>query len=129
LSHIPVSAICITFIHLVIKLYTLLYFLNEKFLKKLALFLNEGDKIKVEAIEEDITESIEEAVEEELFFTLSTKEIIEIIQKSDISNAETYSNIVRMCETKGNEAALVLIAVEAKDATLEECVKIVSSLK
>ena len=102
----------------------------ESSITKLFHCLNEGDEIKAESIEESIAESIEEALKGELFFSLPTNEIVKIVQKSDISNAETYSNIiVRMCEAKGGEAALILNVVEAKEATLEECVKIVSSLK
>ena len=98
---------------------------------KLSLCLNEGDnEAKVEAIEKDIAESIEEAIKEELFFSLPTNEIVKIIQKSEISHAETYINIIsKMCEAKGGEAALVLNAIGAKESTFEECVEIVSSLK
>jgi hypothetical protein len=98
---------------------------------KLAHFLNEGGNDgKVEAIEESIAELIEEAIEEELFFTLPTNEIVKIIQKSSISNIETYYKIIiRVCEAKDREAALILNAVEAKRATFEECVKIISCLK
>ena len=89
-----------------------------------------GNEEKVEAIEERIAESIEEAIEEELFFSLPTDEIVKILHKSDISNAETYHKIInRICHAKGREAALVLNVVETKEATLEECVKIISSLK
>ena len=77
-----------------------------------------------------VAESIEEAIEEELFFSLPTNEIIKIIQKSDVSNVETYSSIIsRMCEVKGGEAALILNAVKAEEADFKKCVKIVSSLK
>jgi hypothetical protein len=101
-------------------------------LTELATLLNEGDnETKVENIRESIAESIEEIIEEdELFFSLPTNEITKIIQKSDISNAETYSNIIsRLCEAKGGEAALILNVIEAKEANFEECVRIVSSLK
>ena len=102
----------------------------RSFITKLISFLNKGDEIKAEAIREGIAESIDEAVEEEIFFSLPTSEIIKIIQKSNISNAETYSNIINgICDAKGGEAALVLNAVNAKEATFEECVKIISSLK
>ena len=98
---------------------------------KIALLLDEGgNEAKVESIEKFIAESIDEAVEEELFFTLPTNEIIKIIQKSDVSNVETYSSIIsRMCKAKGEETALVLNAVKAEEADFKECVKIVSSLK
>ena len=102
----------------------------KSIITKLTLSLNKGgDEAKVEVIEDNIIESIEEAIEEELFFSLPTNEIIKIIQKSDISNAETYSKIIsRMCEVKSGEAALIPNVVEAKEATFEECVQIVSSL-
>jgi hypothetical protein len=100
------------------------------YITKLALLLNEGDEIKAEVIREYIAESIEEALEEENFFSLPMNEIVNIIQKSDISNPETYSNIIsRMYEVKGGDAAIILNAVEAKEATFEECIKIISSLK
>ena len=78
--------------------------------------LNEGaDKEKVEVVEEYIIDAIEEAVEEELFFSLPMNKIVKIIEKSDISNAETYSNIICiMCEVKGGEAVLILNVVESK---------------
>ena len=102
----------------------------ENLIKELIRFLAKGDEIKAEAIKEDIAESVEEAIEEELFFSLPTNEIIKIIQKSDVSNAETYSNIiVKIFEAKGEETALILNVVKASEATFEECVKIVSSLK
>jgi hypothetical protein len=102
----------------------------KSLLTKHAHYLNKGDKLKAEATEEGIIDSIEDAIKEELFFSLPTNEIVKIIQKSNISNAETYSNIIsRMCEVKGGEAALLLNVVESKEATFEECVKIVSSLK
>jgi hypothetical protein len=105
--------------------------MRRDLIMKLALLLKEdGDKAKVKVVEECIVESIEEVIEEELFFSLPTKEIIKIIKKSDISDAETYSNIIsKMSETKGGWASLILNFVEAKEATLEECIKIVSSLK
>ena len=43
------------------------------------LSLKEGDKLKVEVHEECIIDSIEEAIEEELFYSLPTNEIIKII--------------------------------------------------
>ena len=100
-------------------------------LEKLTLDLNEcGNEAKVESVEVSIAESIEDAIEEELFFSLPTNEIVKIIQKSNIYDAEMYSNIiVRMCEAKGGEAALILNVVEPKEVTFEECVKIISSLK
>ena len=66
----------------------------KSLLTKLTHYLNDGDKLKAEAIEEDIIESIEDAIEKELFFSLPTNEIVKIIQKSDISNREIYSNII-----------------------------------
>jgi hypothetical protein len=38
--------------------------------------LNTGDKLKAEATEEDIIDSIEEAIKEKLFFSLPTNEIV-----------------------------------------------------
>ena len=53
---------------------------NYGTLTKLALLLNEGaDEEKIELIEGCIIESIEEAIEEELFFSLPMNEIIKII--------------------------------------------------
>ena len=93
-------------------------------LEKLTLDLNEcGNEAKVESVEVSIAESIEDAIEEELFFSLPTNEIVKIIQKSNIYDAEMYSNIiVRMCEAKGGEAALIINVVKAEDTTFEECV-------
>ena len=85
----------------------------RKYLTKLILSLDKGEETEAEAIKERIAESIEDVIEEELFFSLPTNEIIKIVQKSDISNAETYSNIIsRMCEVKGGKAALLLNVVE-----------------
>jgi ankyrin repeat protein len=111
------------------KIHTTQYKNMKSLITKLSYFLNKGDKIKVEAAIEEIAESIEAAVKEELFFSLPTNEIVKIIQKSGTSNAETCSNIIiKMCEAKGGEAALVLNVIEPKEATFNECVKIVSSL-
>jgi hypothetical protein len=102
----------------------------RKYLTKLILSLDKGEETEAEAIKERIAESIEEAINEEIFFLLPTNEIVKIIKKSDISDAEAYSKIIsRMCEVKGVETALVLSVVELKEATFEECVQIVSSLK
>jgi surface protein len=90
----------------------------KSLITKLALYLKKGDKLKAES------------TEEELFFSLSTNEIVKIIQKSGISNAVINSKIIsRMYKVKGEEAALILNVVESKEATFEECVQIVSSLK
>ena len=51
----------------------------KSLLTKQALYLKKGDKLKAEATEEDIIDSIEEAIEEELFFSLPTNEIVKII--------------------------------------------------
>ena len=48
-------------------------------------------------------------------------------KRNDISDAETYSIVNRMCETKGEEVVLILNIVESKETTFKECVKIVSS--
>jgi hypothetical protein len=96
---------------------------------KLLKYLNKGNRDKVNAAEENIAESIEEAIEEKLFFKIPMNEIVKIIEKSNISNAKLYSSIIsRMCCVKGKEAALFLNVVEASGATLKECVQIVSSL-
>ena len=88
----------------------------KKLITKLIRFLKKGDEIKAEAIKEDIIESIEEVIEEELFFSLPTSEIVNIIQNCNISDAETYSTIInRLSETKGSEVALILNVVEPKE--------------
>ena len=90
----------------------------KSLLSDLSSFLEKGNgDEKVYSLETSIAELIGEALEEGgLFFSLPTNEIVKIIQKSDISNAEMYSNIInRTCEVKGGEAALVLNVVDAAD--------------
>ena len=52
----------------------------KSLLTKHAHYLNEGDKLKAEATEEDIIDSIEEAIGEELFFSLPTNECSNVLK-------------------------------------------------
>ena len=68
--------------------------------------MNEGgNEANVEAVEDNITESIKE---EPFFFSLPTNKII-----------------VRICEAKCGEETLILNAVEANEVTYKKCVRII----
>ena len=60
--------------------------------------MNKRDEIKAEVIKDNTSE---------LLFLFPTNEIVINIQKINVSNPETYSNIIDiMCEVKGDEAVV-----------------------
>ena len=89
-----------------------------------------GNEKKIEAYEEVIVEEIEEYVKKELFYILPTNEIMKIIGKSEIGDVDALCEFIsRMNANKGEESTLLLNVIKREDATLEECVKILSKFE
>ena len=104
---------------------------GSSLISKLKSLIEEGgNKKKVEAYEDVVVGEIEEYVEEEAFYELPTKEIMKIIGKSDISDIDVLCEFIsRMNVNKGEESTLLLNVIKQEDATLEECVKILSKFE
>ena len=92
-----------------------------------------GSKEIMEGYEDVISEEIEKYVKEEKFYELPTNEIFQIIGKSDIGD---IGDIDFLCEViskihkkKGKESTLLLNVVKREEATLEECIKILSTFE
>ena len=94
-------------------------------LKKL--FNKDGSRDKIDLLEDAIAESIDEAVAEEGFYSLPTNEILTILGKSDIESVGLLCDIVsKMSEKKEKESPLLLNVIDPKDATFDECIRIIS---
>ena len=105
--------------------------MSKELISELKTLLNEGgNKEKIEELEEVIEEDIEEYVEEELFYELPTKEILKIIDKSNIEDIELISTIItRMRENKQEESTLLLNVIKSNETTLDECIQILSKFE
>ena len=87
--------------------------------------INEGGDAK-EKYEDSLIESIEKAVKEEKFFELPTKEIMKIIEKSDIEDILVLREIVSgMSKKKGEETPLLLNVLKANEASFSECISVI----
>ena len=104
---------------------------GSSLISKLKSLIEEGcNKKKVEAYEDVVVDEIEEYVEEEVFYELPTNEIMKIIGKSEIGNIDVLCDFIsRMNANKGEESTLLLNVIKREDATLEECVKILSKFQ
>ena len=103
--------------------------MKSSVVSKLVTLINEnGSEEAISAFEDVIVESIDESVEEDVFFTLPTTKIIEILGKSSIESTETLIRIVsKMSENKKEESPLLLNVIDREDATFDECVRIISN--
>ena len=95
-----------------------------------ALIEKGGPKKKIEAYEDVIVEEIEEFIGEESFFELPTNEILKIIGKSENEDVEFLCELIsKMSENKGEESTLLLNVIKKEEATLEECIEILSKFE
>ena len=101
---------------------------RSRIISKLSALLSEGNEgERVESYEELIIEEIDKFVKEDVFYSLQTSEILKVVEKSGIRDPELLCELVRkMSERKGKEAPLLLNVISSEDATLEECVKVIS---
>ena len=100
----------------------------SRVISKLAKLLNEGgSREKIGVLEDVLVESIEEASEEEGFYSLPMNEILTILGKSDIESVGLLCNIVsKISEKNEKESPLLLNVIDPKDATFDECISIIS---
>ena len=100
-------------------------------ISKLKTLIEEGgSKDRIEGYEDVIEEEIEKYVKEKSFYELPTNEVLKIVGKSEFEDLELlYEVISRMCECKGEESTLLLNVIKCDEATLEDCVKILSKFK
>ena len=85
---------------------------------------------KVEACEDVIINGIEKYIKEEHFYDLPINEILKIIGKSELDDIKLLLDVIsRMSEKKGEESTLLLNVIDCKEASLEECIKILSMFK
>ena len=100
-------------------------------ISKLKTLIREGgSKDEIEKIKDAIAEEIEENVKEESFYELPTNEILEIIGKCEIENLELLCGAIsRMRTKKGKESTLLLNVIKREEATLDECIIILSMFK
>ena len=89
-----------------------------------------GSDDKIKELENAAAEENEKIIKEDSFYELPTNEILKIVEKSENEDAKLlYELISRMSEREGKEAALLLNVIKMEKATLEECIKILSSFK
>ena len=100
-------------------------------ISKLKTLIDEdGDKDRMEAYEDAIEEEIEKYVKVESFYKLPTNKILKIFGKGEIRDTELLCEFIsRMCEKKGEESILLLNDIKREEATLEECIKILSKFE
>ena len=104
---------------------------SSSLISKLKTLIEEGgSKDIIEEYEDVVAEEIEKFVKEESFYELPTNEILKIIGKSEIGDVELLCEVIsRMIESKGGESTLLLNVIKIEEATLEECIKILSKFK
>ena len=86
----------------------------------------------VEGVEEyeNIVEDIENYVKKESFYELPMKKILEIIGKSDIDDDDLLCEVIsKMNAKKRKESTLLLNVIKKEEATLEECIEILSKFE
>ena len=100
----------------------------EKVITKLSdLLVKNTNHKKIEACEEIIIESIEEAVKDDCFYELPTNEIIKLIGESQIYDVDMLCDVIsKMNEFKGDESAMLLNVIDLEEPTYESCIKILS---
>ena len=89
-------------------------------------------KQEIENIENEIAKNINEYCLNKDFYTLSTDVIKEIINKTNINeirDINTICNILENSSNYENNAPLLLSCFNPPKITLDECIKIISSLK
>ena len=101
----------------------------SRVISKLSKLLYEGETgEKIESYEDLIIEEIEKHVKDDSFYSLPTEEIVRIIEKSSINDAELLMELTQnMSKNKGKDAVLLLNVISSENATFEECVKIISN--
>ena len=105
--------------------------MNQSVISEFIRLTNEGgSKEEISLLEKIIINSISECIKEDNFYSLSTEDIFSLIEKSELKDAESLKTFgEKMSEMKGENAPLLLNIINADDATLEECVTIISGLK
>ena len=89
-----------------------------------------GHEETVEEYEDIVVERIKEFVREESFYDLPTNEILKIIGACNIEDIRLLCELAsRMSANKGEESALLLNVIKSDEATLEECIRILSRFK
>ena len=89
-------------------------------------------KQEIENIENEIAKNINEYCLNKDFYTLSTDVIKEIINKTNINEIKDINTICNILENSSNyedNAPLLLSCFNPPKITLDECIKIISSLK
>ena len=105
--------------------------MSQRLISKLKTLLEEGgSKERVTSYENIIIDQIEEYVKKDDFYSLPTNEILKIIGKIDNEDIEVLFELIsKMGENKGEEPILLLNVIKREEATLEECIKILSKFK
>ena len=100
-------------------------------ISKLKTLVEEGvSKERIEVCEDAVAEDIEKYVKEDIFYELPINKILKIIGKSDIGDIEVLCELIsRMCVNKGEDSTLLLNVIKREEATLEECIKILSKFE
>ena len=103
--------------------------MEGKVISKLNILLTEraaDDRIK--DLEDLIIGEIEKFVKEDSFYSLPTEEIVRIIEKGRIDDAELLIELTgNMSKNKGKDSVLLLSVISSETASFEECVKIISN--
>ena len=90
----------------------------------------EGEESKIKHCEDLIIDSIQDAIKEETFYALPTKEISKIIEKCEIQSVEELEKLVsNLSSYKGRSAALILNAIDGNELDLSECIRVISKLE
>ena len=105
--------------------------MNSNLISKLKTLIEEsGNKDRIMALEDSIAGEIEEFVKEESFYEIPTNEILKIVEKSEFGDIKIICELAsRMSENKGEESTLLLNVIKTEEATLEECIKILSKFE
>ena len=97
-------------------------------IKKLSSLLDSGKKgSKLKSYKEVLGENIEETIEEESFFQLPTKEILDVVSMSNTRDIDLIREIVsQMNKTKSEETILLLNVINSDEFSFEETMDVIS---
>ena len=100
-------------------------------ISKLKTLVEEGvSKERIEVCEDAVAEEIEKYIKEDNFYELPTNEIMKIIGKSEIGDIDILCELISIMHVnKGEDSTLLLNVIKREEATLEECIKILSKFE
>ena len=87
------------------------------------------NEVKIDEIEDEIAKGINNFYKDSLFFNLPLHNVISILKKSNIDSVEIICDFLQKAsKSKEHEAHFLLHCFDLSELTMDDCVKILSSL-